>query len=106
MKGVIVQVGDPKSIVLLNNGRITVIPTPAGCRVGMLVTVKLNNKLKILSLIMAAVLLMTAGIFIGVSLVKGNAGPPFMFMHDDDDDDDEEDDDDDDDDEEYYRKNR
>jgi hypothetical protein len=32
MKGVIVQVGEPKSIVPFNSGKIAVIPTPAGCR--------------------------------------------------------------------------
>jgi predicted PurR-regulated permease PerM len=73
MKGVIVQVGEPKSIVLFNNGKISAIPTPADCHVGMVVTVKYNNKLKILAITLAAVLLVGAGVFIGVSLVKDNA---------------------------------
>jgi hypothetical protein len=71
MKGIIVQVGEPKSIVLFNNGKIGAISTPADCRVGMVVTVKYNNKLKITILALAAVLLVATGVFIGVSLVNG-----------------------------------
>jgi hypothetical protein len=73
MKGVIVQVGEPKSIILYNNGKIGAIPTPADCHVGMVITVKLNNKLKILTITLAAVLLVGAGVFIGVSLMKDKA---------------------------------
>jgi hypothetical protein len=73
MKGVIVQVGEPKSIVLFNNGKISAIPTPADCHVGMVVTIKYNNKLKILAIALVVVLLVGAGVFIGASLVKGNA---------------------------------
>jgi uncharacterized membrane protein YeiB len=76
MKGVIVQVGEPKSIVLFNNGQIGAISTPADCHVGMVVTVKYNNKLKILAIILAAVLLVGAGVFIGVSFVKDKAAEP------------------------------
>ena len=76
MKGVIVQVGEPKSIVLFNNGKIGAIPTPTGCHVGMVVTVKYNNKLKILVIVLAAVLLAGMGVFIGVSFIKGNAAEP------------------------------
>jgi len=49
MKGVILQVGKPKSIVLYNNGKLGAIPTPADCHVGMVITVKFNNNLKILA---------------------------------------------------------
>jgi hypothetical protein len=78
MKGVIVQTGEPKSIVLFNNGKISAIPTPADCHVGMVVTVKFNNKLKILIITLAAVLLVAIGVFIGVSLAGGRAAefPP------------------------------
>jgi uncharacterized protein YneF (UPF0154 family) len=78
MKGVIVQVGEPKSIVPFNNGKIAAIPTPADCHVGMLVTVKYNNKLKILVFTLAAVLLVATGIFIGVFLMrdKVESSPP------------------------------
>jgi hypothetical protein len=76
MKGVIVQVGDPKSIVLFNNGKIGAIPTPAGCHVGMVVTVKFNNKLKITVLVLAALLLAGAGVFTGVFIAKGSADTP------------------------------
>jgi hypothetical protein len=76
MKGVIVQVGEPKSIVLFNNGKIGAIPTPADCHVGMVVTVKYNNRLKILAITLAAVLLVGAGVFIGVSFVKNKAAEP------------------------------
>jgi hypothetical protein len=76
MKGVIAQVGEPKSIVLFNNGKIAAIPTPVGCHIGMVVTVKLNNKLKILAVALAAVLLIGIGVCIGVSFVKNNAAEP------------------------------
>ena len=65
MKGVIVQVGHPKSIVLFNNGKIRAIPTPGNCHVGMVVTVKFNNLLKIVIITLAAVILVALGIFIG-----------------------------------------
>jgi hypothetical protein len=68
MKGVIVHVGEPKSIVLLNNGKIHAIPTPPACHVGMVVTVKYSNLLKIIIIALAAVLLIALGVFIGVKL--------------------------------------
>jgi putative Mn2+ efflux pump MntP len=71
MKGVIVKVGEPKSIALLNNGKIVAIPTPANCKVGMVVTVKLNNLLKIIIVILAAVLLIALGVFIGSQFFGG-----------------------------------
>jgi hypothetical protein len=37
----------------------------------MVLTVKFNNKLKIAVLTLAAILLVSAGVFIGISLVKG-----------------------------------
>ena len=76
MKGVIVQVGNPKSIVLLNNGKITAIPTPVNCQVGMLVTVKYNNTLKIIALALAAVALITLGIIIGARWRGPSNTPP------------------------------
>jgi len=76
MKGVIVQAGEPKSIVLLNNGKIQAIPTPSGCHVGMVVTVKYSNVLKILIIALAAVLLLALGVFIGVRLSGGAANVP------------------------------
>ena len=85
MKGVIVQVGEPKSIVLFNNGKITAIPTPADCRLGMVVAVKLNNTFKILAVTIGAALLVGTGIFIGLSLVKGkpDISPPVPVVEDD-----------------------
>jgi len=65
MKGVIVQIGEPKSIVLFNNGKIGAINTPLNCHVGMVVTVKQNNLLKIFVIIFAAALLIALGVFIG-----------------------------------------
>jgi hypothetical protein len=73
-------------IVFFNNGKIGTISTPADCHVGMIVTVKFNNKLKIALLVLAAVLLVGIGIFIGVSLVQGKAARPApvdMPMHND-----------------------
>jgi len=75
MKGVIVQVGEPKSIVLFNNGKIQAIPTPPDCHVGMVVTVKYSNVLKILIIALAAVLLIALGVFIGAKL-RGSDAPP------------------------------
>jgi len=76
MKGVIVQVGEPKSIALFNNGRIRAIPTPPNCHVGMVVTVKYNNVLKIMLITLAAVFLLALGVFIGVKLSGGAANAP------------------------------
>ena len=71
MKGVIVKAGQPKSIVLLNNGKITAIPTPVNCHEGMVVTVKYSSLLKIILITGAAVLLLALGIFIGARLWGG-----------------------------------
>ena len=71
MKGVIVHVGEPKSIVLFNNGKIGAIPTPADCHVGMVVTVKYNNTLKIVIISLAAVLLLAIGVAIGIGIKRG-----------------------------------
>ena len=76
MKGVIVQVGEPKSIILFNNGKIQAIPTPPNCQVGMVVTVKYNNVLKILIITLAAVLLIALGVFIGVRFSGGTVNVP------------------------------
>ncbi|MDR0624213.1 MAG: hypothetical protein LBG10_07260 [Treponema sp.] len=85
MKGVIVQTGEPKSIVLCNNGKIAAIPTPAGCHIGMVVTVKFNNKLKVLAFALAALLLAGTGVFTGILLVndKAESPPPAAGMEDD-----------------------
>ncbi|GMO22206.1 MAG: hypothetical protein Ta2B_01110 [Termitinemataceae bacterium] len=44
MKGVIVQVGNPKSIALFNNGKIGAVPTPSDCHVGMVIDISYNRK--------------------------------------------------------------
>jgi uncharacterized protein (TIGR00156 family) len=76
MKGVIVQIGDPKSIVLFNNGKIRAIPTPADCRVGMVVSVALNDRLKIIAVICAAILLVALGVFLGgIFINEGRSSP-------------------------------
>ena len=71
MKGVIVKAGEPKSIVLLNNGRIMAIPTPVNCHEGMVVTVKFSGLLRIIIFSLAAVFLIALGIFIGSILWGG-----------------------------------
>jgi len=78
MKGVIVQVGKPKSIVLFNNGKIQAIPTPPNCHVGMVVSVKYSNVFKILIITLAAVILLALGVFIGARFSGGAAdvSPP------------------------------
>lgn len=70
MKGVVVQVGEPKSIVLLNSGKIMAIPTPKSCRVGMIVTIRTNGRLKILVAVIVSMLMLCAGISIGICLAK------------------------------------
>jgi len=65
MKGVIVKVGKPKSIILYNNGKLGSIPTSDGYHAGMVVTVNFNKRLKILAVGFAA-LLAGIGIFSGV----------------------------------------
>ena len=76
MKGVIVQVGHPKSIVLYNNGKIGAIPTPDNCQVGMVITVKFSSLLKIIIISLAAILLIALGIFIGVNFLRPDPPPP------------------------------
>lgn len=76
MKGIIVQVGEPKSIVMLNNGRICAIPTPGNCRVGMVVTVKYRDLWKIIAISAAAVLLVVIGIFIGLQYSASRRSNP------------------------------
>ena len=71
MKGVIVQVGSPKSIVLFNNGKISAIPTPAEAHVGMVVTVNLNSRVKVIAVACAVLVVLAAGIGIGVFMAKG-----------------------------------
>lgn len=66
MKGVVVQVGEPKSIVLLNSGKIISIPTPQEAHVGMEITVRLSRKVKILSAF--AIFALTAALVAGVAI--------------------------------------
>ena len=73
MKGVIVQVGNPKSIVLFNNGKITAIPTPVEAHVGMVVSVNLNIRAKILAIALSVALVLAAGIGIGIFVAHTNA---------------------------------
>jgi hypothetical protein len=53
MKGVVVQRGEKKSIVMFNNGNIGRISNPPQCRVGMIVDVRHNRK-RILFAVIAA----------------------------------------------------
>jgi len=76
MKGVIVQIGEPKSIVLFNNGKIRAIPTPLNCHVGMVVTVKFNQTPKILIAAFTAILLVALGVFIGARFLGGAEEAP------------------------------
>ena len=76
MKGVIVKAGEPKSIVLLNNGKIAAIPTPVNCHEGMVVTIKYSILLKIIIITLAAVFLIALGIFIGARFWGGKTGIP------------------------------
>jgi hypothetical protein len=65
MKGVIVQIGEPKSIALMNNGKIVAVPTPENCHLGMVVTVKSSNLLRIMIISLVGALLIGLGVFIG-----------------------------------------
>jgi hypothetical protein len=76
MKAVIMQIHGKKSIVLFSNGKFGTIPTPPGCEEGSVVTIYFNKRLKLLAIILAAILLIGLGIFIGVSFVKSNAAEP------------------------------
>ena len=80
MKGVIVKAGEPKSIVLLNNGKIAAIPTPVNCHEGMVVTVKYSGLLKIIIIALAAVLLIALGVLIGARFFGGETDAQ-MPMH-------------------------
>jgi len=80
MKGVIVQIRKPKSIVLFNNGKVGLIPTPENCHVGMVVTVKYNNLLRILIITFSAILLIALGVFIGSKFLDSTASPD-SFEH-------------------------
>lgn len=73
MKGVIVQVGSPKSIVLFNNGKISAIPTPLEAHVGMEVSVKFNNRVKIFAVFIVVFLVLAAGIGIGIFVAHSTA---------------------------------
>jgi hypothetical protein len=80
MKGVIVQTGDPKSIVLLNNGKLKSIPTPENCHVGMVVTVEYSDLPKTIIIICAVLLLFIIGILIGAHFFGGSTEPdPYEY---------------------------
>lgn len=81
MKGVIVQVGDPKSIVLFNNGKISAIPTPLEAHVGMVVSVKLNTRAKVLAVTVAICLVLAAGIGIGIFVASGRVSEKKHGQH-------------------------
>lgn len=76
------QVRGKKSIVLFSNGKFGTIPTPPGCEEGSVLTIRLNNRLKILVITLSAILLLALGVYIGVSLTKGKgeAAPPASEM--------------------------
>jgi uncharacterized protein YdeI (BOF family) len=74
MQGVVVELGNPKSIVLFNNGRIRSLPTPPDCHVGMVISLKYNYRLAVTLAVLAAILLCGAGIFLGLTL---SYSPPF-----------------------------
>ena len=65
--------GEPKSIVLFNNGKISAIPTPAEAHVGMVVSVNLNSRAKILVVSVAVALVLALGIGIGVAVAHSTA---------------------------------
>ena len=81
MKGVVVQVGEPKSIVLFNNGKITAIPTPAGAHLGMVVTVNLNSRAKILAVSLSVILILLIGIGIGIFVASGRVSEKKHGQH-------------------------
>ena len=66
MKGIIMQCGEEKSIVLFNNGKIGEIPTPANGEEGMVITVSYNKKMITLLGILTGLILIFA-IFIFAS---------------------------------------
>ena len=70
MKGVIVSVGEPKSVVLLNNGKFSSVRTPDGAHVGMVVSIRLNNRIRILVAAASAAVLIAIGVTIGALFLR------------------------------------
>jgi hypothetical protein len=60
MKGIIMQRGERKSIVLFNNGKIGEIPTRPNCEEGMVVAVSYNRKLITIVAIVSCISLICA----------------------------------------------
>jgi hypothetical protein len=79
MKGIVFQVGEPKSIVMFNNGTFDVIDTPPGCREGMVVTVKHTTRLLITIAIIACVFLLGGLIWGGLCRFAGFPSPISVF---------------------------
>ena len=75
MKGIVVDVREDKRIVMFNTGKIASIPTPPGCRRGMIITVTpIRKRIIIAVCIIAAVVLLALGIALGRFL--WSAPPP------------------------------
>jgi hypothetical protein len=80
MKGILFQIGEPKSIVLLNNGRFDVIDTPPDARVGMLVTIRHSRRRLIVLVIAAAAVALVIGVVL-CGLHFGFLGGHELFEH-------------------------
>jgi hypothetical protein len=74
MKGVVVSVDSPHSVVLFNNGRIGAIPTPPGCTVGMIVMVNVNRKRFVVS-VMTLIMLVGLGYLVWFVLHNRSISP-------------------------------
>jgi hypothetical protein len=74
MRGVVVKIENSTTIVMFNNGKIGRIPTPRGCKRGMVVTVSLNKKFIFLPVMGIVLLILLGGIFGFLMLARGN-GP-------------------------------
>jgi hypothetical protein len=60
LKGIVMQRGDRKSIVLFNNGKIGEIPTPPNCEEGTVITVSYNKRLITLVSLLSCVVVLCA----------------------------------------------
>jgi hypothetical protein len=69
VKGVIMKVGEQKSVVLFTNGKFGSIPTPKNAQVGMVIHISYNRKKILLFAVLAALVL--AALLAGAHYVRG-----------------------------------
>jgi hypothetical protein len=63
MRGVVVKVEGGSAVVMFNNGKISKIPAPAGCKRGAVINISLNKKLILIHAVGIPLLLILCGLF-------------------------------------------